>query len=354
MSAPASTASRPQVAVVVPCYCVREKICSVLARIGPEVAAIYVVDDACPERSGDFVQESYRDVRVKIIHNDVNLGVGGAVMAGYRRALADGADIIVKIDGDGQMDPVLLPCFIAPIVAGEADYVKGNRFFDLESLVKMPWVRLFGNAALSLLAKLSTGYWTIFDPTNGYTAIHARVAERLPFHKISNRYFFETDILFRLSTLGAVVVDVPLTAMYGGERSGLRVAKAVPEFLVKHLRNTGKRLVYRYFIRDFSIASLELVFGACLLIFGASYGAVRWYESIASGDPATAGAVMLAALPFLAGLQMLVAFLNYDISSVPTRAISPALTARLYAQQQIGSVPVGSLTQYHTGGDSNR
>lgn len=326
-----------RIAVVVPCYRVREKILSVLARIGPEVSSIYVVDDCCPENTGDLVTEVCKDTRVCIIQNGRNLGVGGTVIAGYSRALAEGAEVIVKIDGDGQMDPTLIPSFAAPIAAGEADYTKGNRFFDPESLAGMPSVRLLGNAILSLMSKLSTGYWTIFDPANGYTAIHARVAERIPFEKVSKRYFFETDMLFRLSALGAVVVDVPMAAVYSDEQSSLRLSNVIPEFFFKHLRNTGKRLLYRYFIRDVSIASVELVAGLILIAFGSTYGALRWYESAIENEPATAGAVMLAALPFLAGLQLLIAFLNYDIMSVPSRAISPALTVRLHAQQNISS-----------------
>ncbi len=150
----------------------------------------------------------------------------------------------MKIDGDGQMDPSLIPVFVFPIAAGEADYAKGNRFFDLETIRIMPKVRLFGNAVLSFMCKLSSGYWNLFDPTNGYTAIHADVARRLPFDKISRRYFFETDMLFRLNTLRAVVVDVPMEAKYGNEESNLKISRIVGEFFAKHVRNFLKRIFY--------------------------------------------------------------------------------------------------------------
>ena len=201
-----------RVAVVIPSYKVIRHIAEVIAAIPPMVWRIYVIDDACPDGTGKFVVENVADDRVRVVYHQQNQGVGGAVMTGYQAAIADGADIIVKVDGDGQMDASLIPYFIEPILSGEADYTKGNRFYDLEEIRAMPKVRLFGNAVLSLMAKLSTGYWDLFDPTNGYTAIHADVARHLPFAKISKRYFFETDILFRLNTLRAVVVDVPMSA----------------------------------------------------------------------------------------------------------------------------------------------
>jgi len=144
----------PIVAVVIPSFCVKDHILAVLGNIGPEVAKVFVVDDGCPQQSGVFVELNITDPRVKVLHNPENLGVGGAVMAGYRAAIAEGADVIVKIDGDGQMDPALIPDFIAPILAGQADYTKGNRFFYLEEIRAMPNLRLFGNAALSFMTKL--------------------------------------------------------------------------------------------------------------------------------------------------------------------------------------------------------
>ena len=320
---------RPHIACVIPCYKVRNHILQVLSQIGPEVSSIYVVDDLCPEHSGQLVQTEGHDQRVRVIFNAKNLGVGGAVMRGYAAAIDAGAEIIVKIDGDNQMDPTLLLSFVAPILSGDADYVKGNRFFDPEALSEMPFIRIFGNSCLSFLAKLSTGYWNLFDPTNGYTAIHATVAKLLPAKKISQRYFFETDILFRLNSIGAVAVDLPMTSSYANEVSNLRISKIIPEFLAKHARNTWKRLIYKYLIRDFSIATFELIGGICLVLFGIVYGLSRWHLSATSGLPATAGMVMLAALPTFVGIQFLLAFLNYDITSVPRRPLHPTLTSRL-------------------------
>jgi glycosyltransferase involved in cell wall biosynthesis len=303
----------PKIAVVIPSYRVRAHILAVLARIGPEVSAIYVIDDACPEGSGRLVEEAVRDPRVEVIFNQRNAGVGGATVLGMRRAREDGAIVIVKLDGDEQMDPALVPSFVSAILQGQADYAKGNRFFEPEGIAAMPLVRLLGNAALSFLAKFSTGYWHSFDPTNGFFAIHSSLIDLLPLEKVSPRYFFESDLLFRLNLLSACVVDVPMHAHYGSEISNLKPHREIPKFAAAHLRNFFKRVLYQYFIRDFSVASLELLLGVPLCLFGIVYGLANWSVT----QPATAGTVMVSALPIIVGMQFLLAFLNYDIQSVP-------------------------------------
>ncbi|PRC93958.1 glycosyltransferase family 2 protein [Solimicrobium silvestre] len=311
----------PLISVVIPCYRVTQHILAVIDGIGSEVSQIYVIDDKCPDHSGNFVRANCRDQRVVVIDHLENQGVGGAVMSGYVAALAGGADIIIKLDGDGQMDARLIPNFIAPILSGEADYTKGNRFFDLEQIRAMPTVRLFGNAVLSFITKVSSGYWDIFDPTNGYTAIHAEALRHLPFKKISHRYFFESDMLFRLNTLHAVVVDIPMDANYGDEVSNLKISKIVTEFLGKHIRNFFKRLFYNYYLRNMSLASIELPLGVGLVLMGGSYGVWHWLNSARIDTATPAGTVMLAALPILMGIQLILAFLAYDIASVPHRPI---------------------------------
>lgn len=308
-----------RVAVVVPAYKVTRHIAEVIANIPPLVWRIYVIDDACPDGSGKLVEQNVSDERVRVIYHEQNQGVGGAVMTGYQTAIADGADVIVKVDGDGQMAPDLIPYFVEPIVSGDADYTKGNRFYDLEEIRAMPAMRLFGNAILSLLTKFSSGYWNLFDPTNGYTAIHVDVARHLPFKKISRGYFFETDMLFRLNTLRAVVVDVPMDAQYGEESSSLKITRIIGEFFFKHIRNSVKRIFYNYYLRDLSLASIELPLGLIMLFFGIGFGTYHWLESADAGLPTPAGTVMLAALPMLMGLQLVLAFIGYDIASVPRR-----------------------------------
>lgn len=319
------------IAVVIPSYRVTRHIAGVIAAVGPEVDAIYCVDDACPDDSGGFIEREIHDPRVRVLRHQENQGVGGAVMTGYQRALADGARVIVKIDGDGQMDPRLLLRFVAPLLRGEADYAKGNRFYDLRHISSMPGLRIFGNAALSFMAKFSTGYWDLFDPTNGYTAIHADVVQLLPLDKIGRRYFFETDMLFRLNTVRAMVIDVPMDARYGDEVSGLKISRVMSEFAFKHVRNLLKRLFYNYFLRNLSAASLELLAALLLLSFGLGFGGWRWWSSAQTGTATPVGTIMVATIAVVSGLQFLLAFLNYDIASVPKRALHPLLSPERFA-----------------------
>ena len=321
-----SPAERP-VAVVIPCYKVKRHILGVIQQIPPSVAQIWVVDDACPEGTADHVQAHCRDPRVKIVRLAENGGVGAAVMAGYRAALAAGAGIMVKIDGDGQMPPARIPQFVTPIQQGLADYTKGNRFFDPESLAEMPGIRLFGNLVLSFLTKLSSGYWHVVDPTNGYTAIDARLVGRLRMDKIATRYFFESDLLFRLGTLRAVVLDVPMKAEYPHSESSLSVKRVIGPFIAGHIRNSIKRIVYMYYLRDFSIASLLLPLGLAFTTFGVIFGSMKWAHLWSLGSMASAGTVMIAALPLILGFQMLLTFIQSDMQNVPRIPIGPLLAA---------------------------
>lgn len=308
-----------KIAVVIPSYKVKKHILGVIESIGPSVCTIYVVDDKCPENTGSYVRENTKDSRVIVLFNEKNKGVGGAVMCGYRRACNDGVDIVVKIDGDGQMDPSIIPNFVNPIINGYADYTKGNRFYNIETVIKMPKVRLFGNAVLSFMTKISSGYWNLFDPTNGYTAIHRDVLCNLPLDKISNRYFFESDMLFRLNTLRAVVVDIAMDAKYGDEISNLKISRVVGDFTFKHARNFFKRICYNYYLRDMSLASIELPIGVLFFSFGIVNGICNWIEAIQSGIPATSGTVMLAGLPVILGLQLILSFIGFDISNTPKK-----------------------------------
>jgi glycosyltransferase involved in cell wall biosynthesis len=315
-----------RVAVVMPSYRVRQHILNVLDRVGDGVTKIYVVDDKCPEQSGQFVLDNCHDHRVTVLFHEVNQGVGGAVITGYKRATEEGAAVIVKVDGDGQMDPALIPEFVQPILEGRADYTKGNRFYNPEDVQTMPLLRLVGNGLLSFMTKLSSGYWDIFDPTNGFTAISARIVPHLPLHKISRRYFFESDLLFRIGTIRACVLDVPMEAVYGTEQSNMRIVQIFPEFLWGNLKNFGKRLMYSYFLRDFSIASLQLVFGTLFLLFGTVFGTQAWIRSAVTGVTASTGTIMLAALPVILGIQFLLSFIAFDAAAVPRRAIHPLLS----------------------------
>jgi dolichol-phosphate mannosyltransferase len=310
--------------VVIPCYRVRDHILSVLGKIPAWVEGIVCVDDCCPDRSGDFITENASDPRVVVIRLAQNQGVGGATMAGYAEADRLGGRILVKVDGDDQMDISYLPQLVTPILLEEADYTKGNRFTSISHLASMPRIRIFGNAALSFAAKVSTGYWNVFDPTNGFTAIEALVARRVMEKRVSKRFFFETDLLYHLGTLRAVVRDVPIPARYGDEVSNLRISGIIGPFALRHLQNFVRRILGQYFVRDFTVATVELMAGFVFVGFGLGY-ALRWLMLRDPTVPASAGVVMAAALPVIIGVQLLLQALNFDVLNVPSRPLHPYL-----------------------------
>ncbi|HET8555529.1 MAG TPA: glycosyltransferase family 2 protein [Rhodanobacteraceae bacterium] len=307
----------PRIAVVIPCFRVANQVVELIARIGPEVGWIIVVDDACPEHSGEVVERSCSDPRVSVLYHAENMGVGGAVMTGYAAALETGARVVVKLDGDGQMDPALIPALARPLLKGVADYTKGNRFYRVRNAAGMPAMRLVGNVLLSFLTKMSSGYWQLFDPTNGFTAIDRAVLAELERDRIAKRYFFESDLLYHLNQLRATVVEVPMLASYRDEPSSLRPARVLGPFLRGNLRNFARRVLYSYFLRGFSVASIELVIGSLLMAFGFVFGAIEWWHSVVEDVPATAGTVMLAALPLILGVQFVLSWLAFDVAAEP-------------------------------------
>jgi len=310
-----------KIAVVIPCYKVKKHIKEVLKAIPKVIGKIYVVDDYCPEGSGQFIASFNKDPRVSIIYHSKNKGVGGAVISGYKQALADKQSIIVKLDGDGQMDPVFIPNLIKPILEEQADYTKGNRFFTLESLSSMPNIRKFGNACLSFINKISSGYWDIMDPTNGFTAIHQTALKLLPLNKLENRYFFESDMLFRLGTVRAVVKDIPMQSIYKNEDSNLQINQTIMSFPKLYCKSFFKRVFYNYFLRDFNRASIELVLGISFILFGTIWGAAQWAQSIHQMTEASTGTVMLAVLPIIIGFQMLLDAIKFDADNVPQKPL---------------------------------
>jgi dolichol-phosphate mannosyltransferase len=309
------------IAAIIPCYRVGDQVLQVIAEIPPVVHRIYCVDDRCPQSSGDIIEAQCSDPRVHVLRHERNEGVGGAVMTGYARALADGAEIIVKIDGDGQMPVEMLDALLQPILAGYADYAKGNRFYFLRDLEGMPRGRLFGNAVLSFITKLSSGYWSVFDPTNGFTAIHRAALSRLRLHTIQRGYFFESDMLHHLYLARAVVTDVPVRARYGSEPSSLTVAGSILPFLRGNLRNFFRRLVYTYYIRDLNVASLELLLSVLLMASGSLWSLWHFWQSVETGIAATAGESLLGVLPIIMGFQMLLAAIHFDTQNLPTRPL---------------------------------
>ena len=183
----------------------------------------------------------------------------------------------------------------------------------------MPKIRIFGNAVLSIFSKFSSGYWDITDPTNGFTAIHRSVLNRIRLEKLRRGYFFESDMLFRLSIIRAVVVDVPMSSQYGNEKSNLNIRRVIGEFPRRHFVNLWKRTFYNYYLREWNIASFELPVGVVLFFFGLIFGVTSWINASAQGVAATTGQVMLSAVPVILGTQFILAFLNYDVGAIPRR-----------------------------------
>lgn len=310
--------SNKKIAVVIPCYKVTKQIKKVLSSIPDFVDSIIIVDDACPENSGNIAMEIERQ-NMYLIKHEKNRGVGGAVISGFKKALALKCDIIIKLDGDGQMDPNNIPSLIQPILDNRADYTKGNRFNDFEALKSMPKIRLFGNSILSFITKAASGYWNIMDPTNGYCAISQHSLSKLNLDKIDNRYFFETDMLINLSLINMVVEDVPLSAIYGNETSNMNIKKILLNFPVKILKGLAKRIFYKYYIYDFNMASIYFLISIPLILFGLFFGGYRWIIGNLENTANNAGTIMAAALPIILGIQFLLQAISIDINSIPKK-----------------------------------
>ncbi|MBV6449313.1 MAG: hypothetical protein MHPDNHAH_00023 [Anaerolineales bacterium] len=314
------------IVVVVPCYRVEREIQTVLQGIPKFVKRIIVVDDASPDSTSTVVSAiAAKDKRITLIRHTSNQGVGGAMVTGFRKALELGAQIAVKIDGDGQMDTTHLPELIAPLINGQADYTKGNRFRDFVSLQQMPLVRRVGNMGLAFLSKAATGYWNLFDPTNGFTAIRAEVLAELPLEKIDHTYYFETSMLANLYLLGAVVKDVPMPARYRSEVSNMLIHRILFQFPFKLFGTLLKRLVLKNYIYDFTMGSIYILVGFPLLLFGLIFGGIKWIQYASVNLPAPTGTVMLPTLSVLLGIQLLLSAIEIDLRSVPKEPLSELL-----------------------------
>jgi glycosyltransferase involved in cell wall biosynthesis len=313
-------------AIVIPAYRVEREIETVLRGLPDFIKYIIVVDDASPDMTFSVVEAAAKtDGRITLIRHEQNQGVGGAMVTGFRKALELGAQIVIKLDGDGQMDPAHIPALITPLINGKADYVKGNRFRDFESLQQMPFIRRVGNLGLSFLTKAATGYWNVFDPTNGFFAVHANVLEQLPLGKIDRRYYFETSMLSYLYLIDAFVVDTPIPARYRGEVSSMSIQRVLFEFPVKLTRTLLRRIILRYFIFDFSMMSVYLLTGTPLLLFGLIFGIIKWIHYANLGIPAPTGTVILPTLSVILAIQILLSAIEIDMHAAPRRPITNSL-----------------------------
>jgi glycosyltransferase involved in cell wall biosynthesis len=318
---------RPKIAVIIPCYRVREKIVEVVDSVLETADFVIAVDDCCPEKSGEFLRGARTNPKLTIVFHEVNQGVGGAMTTGFKTALEVGADIVVKMDGDGQMEARHLPRLIGPLIARRADFTKGNRFFDLRALRAMPLVRRFGNFGLTLLSKAASGFWHLSDPTNGYFALRANALRLLNFHLLAPRYFFEISLLIQLNVIRAVALDVPIPAKYADENSSLSPWRALCTFPSKLATGLLHRIWWRYFIYDINIVTVFLMTGALLFFGGGIFGAWRWSHNWIYGHEQSAGTVALAMLPMILGFQMLLQAVVLDMMDKPDAPVSDVLEA---------------------------
>jgi len=308
-----SDGAKYSIAVIIPCYKVEEQIEGVIQSIPEFVDHIIVVDDKSPDKTGIIIQ-SLNNNRIRYIAHSENLGVGGAMKPGYKAGVNLGVDIMVKIDGDGQMDPSIMEDFIVPIRDGEVNYTKGNRFLHLKELTQMPFIRRFGNIGLAFLVRAASGYWDIFDPSNGYIAISANTWDKLDSDNIANDYFFETSMLIELNKNRARILDIPMPAKYSSEISSLSITNTLFTFPRKLFKAFLYRLYFEYYVLDFNFGSLSLLAGIPLIVFGFLWSVIHWHISINTNQPATTGTVIIGLLPIILGFQLLMQFITFDIN----------------------------------------
>jgi dolichol-phosphate mannosyltransferase len=307
-----------KIGVVIPTFKAEKHIQLVIDGLPDWIDYIIIVDDCCPNKSGYLVQKNNKtDSRIHVVFHDKNQGVGGATVSGYKKGLELGVQIIVKMDSDDQMDPSFISELLDPIVNNKARYAKGNRFVDFKALRSMPRMRLMGNSALSFMVKAASGYWTIMDPTNGFTAISNIAIEKLNLDNLSKRYFFESDMLINLNIQSTVICDIPIPARYGNEDSSLSIWNTMYKFPPRLLKGLLKRFFFKYLIYDFNMASIYTLVGFPLLMWGIVYGLFKWIQNYYLGQETPAGSVMLSVLPLILGTQFLLSAINIDINSTP-------------------------------------
>ena len=304
------------IGVVLPCYNVAQHISGVVQSIPDFISHIILVNDKSTDNTSELINSiAATDKRIVLIEHSENKGVGGAVITGLQKAVELNCEFIIKIDGDGQMDTKYIPELIYPLMNDEFHFAKGNRFNDFHALKQMPFKRRAGNLLLSFMIKAASGYWSVFDPTNGFFCIKKEILERIDFSRVEKRYFFESSLLIELYYTGTKICDVPIPALYGNEKSGLSEVHALLTFPGKIIKALFRRVFLRYFIYDFNIFSIYILLGTPLLLFGVIFGIIKWIQFGAEDIPAPTGTVMLATLSIILGFQLLLSVIQHDIAS---------------------------------------
>lgn len=306
------------ITVVIPCYNVSKHIANVIDKLPAEVNWIITVNDRSKDDTANVLTNLQKaNKKIIVIDHEENQGVGGAMITGFKRSLELNSDITIKIDGDDQMDSSYLPALIKPIIDNKADYTKGNRFRDFKALRKMPVIRRFGNLGLSFCIKAASGYWNIFDPNNGFVAISNEMLKTIDLNKIHKRYFFESSMLIELYHADAVIHEIPMKARYGDEVSHLSLTRTLFGFPPKLLKAFIRRIILRYYLFDFNIASLYMLFGVPLFLLGLIYGIVNFIEYGTSHTPAPTGTVVIPTLLIIMGFQLMLSATSFDITNYP-------------------------------------
>lgn len=306
-------------AVVIPYYNASNHIANVVAKLPDSIFAVIIVDDVSKEvlPEKDIRDSINPKTELVILRNDLNLGVGGATKRGFQYAITMNVDVVVKVDADDQMDTSYIPQLLKPLLKNKAEMSKGNRFRDLEALKKMPFTRRFGNLFLSFLTKIATGYWNNFDPTNGFIAIKVSVLKKIDINKLSNRYFFETSLISELYFVKARIKDVAMPAIYGDEKSSMKLWTIPVSFSLRLFKLFIKRLVKQYLLYDFCLGSIYLIIGLPLFLFGVIFGVYEWTHYASMNVPAPTGTIMVVALTVILGFQLLLQGLQYDVINAP-------------------------------------
>ncbi|MDX6505639.1 MAG: hypothetical protein QOG06_283 [Gaiellaceae bacterium] len=303
-----------RVSVVVPAHNEEKLIAETIRGIPAFVDRIYVVDDLSSDDTVGAVR-ALADPRVELIEHERNLGVGGAIVTGYQRALADRVDVTAVMAADAQMDPGDLEMLAGAVARGDVDYAKANRLFTGQAWDVIPRYRYLGNAVLSMLTKIASGYWHIADSQSGYTAISLSYLELLDLDRIYKRYGFPNDLLVHLNVWNARVRDYPSRPIYGvGERSGIRLRKVIPTISWLLVKGFFWRMREKYVIRDFHPLVFFYALGILATLIGFALGIAELVLRI-MGNPITPATIVLVALLLISGSQFTLFAMWFDMES---------------------------------------
>ncbi|UAB81206.1 glycosyltransferase family 2 protein [Marixanthomonas sp. SCSIO 43207] len=305
-----------QLGIVIPYYNAQNHIETVVEKASHYSNHIIVVNDYSSQPLPQGYLQSHESVT--IINLSENLGVGGATKAGFTYLEnLDTVTVMIKLDADDQMDTEYIPQLVAPILTTKHDFVKGNRFRDFRALKRMPWARRFGNLFLSFLSKVATGYWNCFDFNNGFFALSKEKWSLLNQHDIANNYFFETSLISELYFQKASIKEVAMPAIYGEETSNMNIYNMPFLFGLNLLKRFVSRIWKAYFVYDFNIGSLYLVFGHLLFLSGILFGGINWYHYASKEVLTPLGTIMISALLIILGFQLLLQAIQFDILNTP-------------------------------------